>query len=185
MSGGNLSYLGFDPNIVFGDFGDSKAGDGSVDGDLVGDRSGWVKYRDRSIEWLVGSIYSLENSGKSGDEAIVAGNIKGLDGYGSSLADELAQSDGDHYRIMLVDGLQFASIAVTVGAMGWAVHAGGLLTSLLVGMPVWREFDPLPVVAEDDDKKKRVEKDEDSDTDEEELAAHLLETGQFKFGARG
>jgi hypothetical protein len=82
-----------------------------------------------------------------------------------------------------MDGIQFASIALTVGAVGWAVRAGGLLTSLLVGMPVWREFDPLPVVAEERDAKKREENDGEKDSsDEEELAAHMLETGQFMVG---
>ena len=178
------SYLGFSPSASDNGAGASKSGDGSVDGDVSGDGTAWVTYRHRAIEWLVASAYPVDGSNDSGNDRIVAGNALGLNAYSAGLAGDLVQFDGDHHKIMLIDGMQFASIALTVGAVGWAVRAGGLLTSLLVGMPVWREFDPLPVVAEDKDAKKQVQSDDDSDTDEEELAANLLETGQFNFGAR-
>ena len=183
-SGDTPSYLGFSPSMADDGAGTSKSGDGSVDGDVTGDGTAWVTYRHRAIEWLVASAYPVDGSNDSGNDRIVAGNALGLNAYSAGLAGDLVQFDGDHHKIMLIDGMQFASIALTVGAVGWAVRAGGLLTSLLVGMPVWREFDPLPVVAEDKDAKKQVQSDDDSDTDEEELAANLLETGQFNFGAR-
>ena len=183
-SGDSLSYLGFEPNTIPDGVADSVQGEGSVNRDLVGDGAAWVTYRHRTIEWLMASAYPLEGSSDSGADRVIAGNAIGLDAYNAGLGGDLAQLDGDHHKIMLMDGMQFASIALTIGAVGWAVRAGGLLTSLLVGMPVWREFDPLPVVAEDKEKKKRVEGDEEGDTDEEELATNLLETGQFDIGAR-
>ena len=181
---GGPSYLGFSPSTTFGGAGESKAGDGSADNNAVGDGTAWATYRHRAIEWLVASAYPVDGSNDMGNDRVVAGNASGLEAYSAGLAGDLVQFDGDHHKIMLVDGMQFASIALTVGAVGWAVRASGLLTSLLVGMPVWREFDPLPVVAEDEDAKKRVDSDDESDRDEEELAANLLETGQFNFGVR-
>ena len=74
--------------------------------------------------------------------------------------------------------MRFTSVALTVGALSWAIRAGGLLTSLLVGMPIWREFDPLPVFAQgDDEKRKKIASDEHV-SDEEEAAAYMLETGR-------
>ncbi|NWG39761.1 MAG: hypothetical protein HXY27_07330 [Hydrogenophilaceae bacterium] len=35
--------------------------------------------------------------------------------------------------------------------MWWALRAGGLFTSLLTSLPVWRSFDVLPVLSHDED----------------------------------
>ena len=73
--------------------------------------------------------------------------------------------------------MQFASIALTAGAVTWAIQAGGLLTSLLVSMPVWREFDPLPVVTEKENKGGDDEADDDA-SGEEVVAARMFAGGQ-------
>jgi hypothetical protein len=45
-----------------------------------------------------------------------------------------------------------ASIALTVGAVWWALRAGGLMASAAVSAPLWRNFDPLPIIADDEDE---------------------------------
>ena len=84
----------------------------------------------------------------------------------------------------IATSLRFTSVALTVGALSWAIRAGGLLTSLLVGMPIWGEFDPLPVFAQDDDEKKKVVDPEEHVSDEEEAAAYVLEAGRIEKGVR-
>jgi hypothetical protein len=54
------------------------------------------------------------------------------------------------------DPTRVASAAVTAGFVWWLTRSGGLLTTLLMGVPAWRHVDLLPVLArplddEDDD----------------------------------
>jgi hypothetical protein len=49
-------------------------------------------------------------------------------------------------------------------------------------MPIWREFDPLPVFAQDDDEKRKEVDAEEHVSDEEEAAAYLLEAGRSDKG---
>ena len=107
---------------------------------------------------------------------IVASVSSAFDLFGENLGEEDADSDG--VKDTIAAAMRFTSVALTVGALSWAIRAGGLLTSLLVGMPIWREFDPLPVFAQgDDEKRKKIASDEHV-SDEEEAAAYMLETGR-------
>jgi len=47
--------------------------------------------------------------------------------------------------------------------VAWLLRSGALLSSLLSSIPLWKGYDPLPVLAykDDDDEKKDVEIDED------------------------
>jgi hypothetical protein len=56
--------------------------------------------------------------------------------------------------------------SVFVGYVVWAFRGASLLLGALSAMPMWRCFDPLPVLMGDD--KKRNEKDEEK-SDEQEL----------------
>ncbi|MGA2291081.1 hypothetical protein, partial [Bradyrhizobium sp.] len=38
------------------------------------------------------------------------------------------------------------SLGLTAGIIGWLLRSGALLSALLSSMPLWRGFDPLPVV---------------------------------------
>ncbi|MFO7541977.1 MAG: cadherin-like domain-containing protein, partial [Thiobacillus sp.] len=67
-------------------------------------------------------------------------------------------TEGDHFQVdVLTRGTQIAAISLSVGAVWWALRAGGLFASLLTSLPAWRAFDVLPVLARD--------KDEDDDDD--------------------
>ena len=54
----------------------------------------------------------------------------------------------------LQDPIRVASATLTAGFVWWLTRSGGLLTSILMGIPAWRHVDLLPVLAparEDDD----------------------------------
>ena len=57
---------------------------------------------------------------------------------------------------VLIDAVKIGGIAASIGAVAWALRAGGLLASLVASVPVWMRFDPLAIlVFEDDDGKKK------------------------------
>ena len=43
--------------------------------------------------------------------------------------------------------VQMGGLSLSLGSMFWLSRASTLLTSLLVSTPVWRDMDPLPVLA--------------------------------------
>ena len=45
-------------------------------------------------------------------------------------------------------------ILISAGFVSWAIRAGGLLTTLLMSVPAWRNVDPLPILAPEEDKPK-------------------------------
>jgi hypothetical protein len=51
-------------------------------------------------------------------------------------------------------------------------------------MPVWRDFDPLPVVSGEEDEKKNDGEPDEKISEEEAVAAHLLGGGKGSQGAR-
>jgi hypothetical protein len=53
-----------------------------------------------------------------------------------------------------------------VGYVSWLLRAGYLSASLTSVLPLWREFDPLPVLAATTKKKKGKSADDDKDSRE-------------------
>jgi hypothetical protein len=49
-------------------------------------------------------------------------------------------------REILTIALAGTSLGLTVGVVGWLLRGGVLLSALLSSMPLWRGFDPLPVL---------------------------------------
>jgi hypothetical protein len=61
-----------------------------------------------------------------------------------------------------------ASVSVTAGFVWWLTRGGGMLATVLMGVPAWRHIDLLPVMARDlDDEDEEDDDDtpEDSDLD--------------------
>jgi len=55
------------------------------------------------------------------------------------------------------------TVSFTVGYVSWLLRAGYLSASLLSTLPLWREFDPLPVLATTKEKKRKsADRDKDS-----------------------
>jgi hypothetical protein len=64
------------------------------------------------------------------------------------LADDLerAMEERERKTHLLGSVASFSGIALSAGFVGWLLRSGSLLASFLVSMPVWRNFDPLPVL---------------------------------------
>jgi len=56
------------------------------------------------------------------------------------------------------------TVSFTVGYVSWLLRAGYLSASLMSVLPLWREFDPLPVLAATTRKKKRKSADDGKDS---------------------
>jgi hypothetical protein len=68
----------------------------------------------------------------------------------------LADSDNRPYEFAVgLDAARMAGLAFSVGAVWWALRAGGLMASLLASTPAWRQLDPLPILR---DKEQRQDK---------------------------
>jgi hypothetical protein len=177
------TFIGYDPQIEAVETLSAELS-GSVSGSdsPSDDADAWKEEKKRALEWLTSQALFLQDFADSESESIVANVSSGLDPFDTNFLDEAGDSDGVSETI--ATSLRFTSVALTVGALSWAIRAGGLLTSLLVGMPIWREFDPLPVFAQDDDEKKKVVDPEEHVSDEEEAAAYVLEAGRIEKGVR-
>jgi hypothetical protein len=165
--------------------GDSAAGSGGADNQprsseiehLLNDESSIVREGD-SLKWLTPEWLLVEAPQIDRGVSFVAGPVSVVNLAMGGVSDEIASSGGNSETMSLAEGVQFASIALTAGAVTWAIQAGGLLTSLLVSMPVWREFDPLPVVTEEENKGGDDDEADDAASDEEAVAARVFAVGQ-------
>ncbi|UCH47986.1 MAG: hypothetical protein JSU95_18445, partial [Betaproteobacteria bacterium] len=153
-----------------------RSGSGEVDY-VLNDTSSMLREADPltwlTPEWLLPETPQIDQS-----VSFVAGPVSVVDLAKGGVLDEIAGSGDGTETITLAEGVQFASIALTAGAVTWAIQAGGLLTSLLVSMPVWREFDPLPVVTEDENKDRDDEEQDDEASGEEAVAASVFAAGR-------
>ena len=71
-----------------------------------------------------------------------------------------AQNAINDNQTILTQGTVAATISISAGFAAWALRSGALLASLFASTPLWRQFDPLPVLGTDDDE---VEEDDDID----------------------
>ena len=89
----------------------------------------------------------------------------------STIHVEIKQEDG--FRVdVLTNGVKITTVSLSVGAVGWALRASGLFTSVLTSLPAWRSFDVLPVLSrendEEDDASWEYDKDKDDGTPNDE-----------------
>ncbi|UCB56113.1 MAG: tandem-95 repeat protein, partial [Thiotrichales bacterium] len=54
-----------------------------------------------------------------------------------------------------------SGVVLTAGVVAWILRSGALLSSLLSTMPLWKGYDPLPILAYKDDDEKEDEMHED------------------------
>ncbi len=85
-------------------------------------------------------------------------------------------------EIALSSPVGVSGVGVTAGFVWWLTRAGGLLTTVLMGVPAWRHVDLLPVLASaDDDDEEGAEdadttfKDSDIDADDDLAVADLFD----------
>jgi hypothetical protein len=71
-----------------------------------------------------------------------------------------------------IDPAKATTVALTAGIVAWALRSGALLTSLLSTIPLWKGYDPLPIVtsAYDDEEDSDEEDNVDEIFDDENEA---------------
>lgn len=82
------------------------------------------------------------------------------------LADNLERAieEREHQARLIGRVASFSGIALSAGFVVWLLHGGSLVASFLVSLPVWRRFDPLPVLGvggQDRRKRDREVREED------------------------
>ena len=174
------AYIGYEPQIILTEIASTELSTLRSEDASSNEADAWVAQKKRAIDWLTSQVLFLDGFAETDSTGIAANISSSLASLGDDFLDDGEDSEG--VKETIATALRFTSVALTVGALSWAIRAGGLLTSLLVGMPIWREFDPLPVFAQDDEKKKTIESEEEHVSDEEEAAAYLLEAGRFDKG---
>jgi hypothetical protein len=59
------------------------------------------------------------------------------------------------------------ALVVTTGVMSWILRAGSLLGGFLSVIPLWRQFDPLPILVQDEEKENlTADEKEEAETDD-------------------
>ncbi|HSX51193.1 MAG TPA: putative Ig domain-containing protein [Cellvibrio sp.] len=88
--------------------------------------------------------------------------------------------DEEQERKAVVAGLTFS---VTTGILIWALRASTLLLTMMSMLPLWRGFDPLPILDEVDKKKKELEqqrKDREREDKNAKEVGYLFDHAQNK-----
>jgi hypothetical protein len=71
---------------------------------------------------------------------------------GQISSDSSSSPDQDQIIVKTTKGLTFT---LTAGYVSWLLRAGYLSASLMSMAPLWREFDPLPILARPKKKKRQ------------------------------
>lgn len=96
-----------------------------------------------------------------------APSARGAQGAGES------QDEGAATLLTFENGMKLAGVAISAGAVSWALQGAGLLASLATSVPAWRHLDPMPVLAPDEEKPEWRD-DEDKEAEREEEAASTM-----------
>ena len=115
--------------------------------------------------------YNLADLQRMADEAVREGLVE-LDmslGYRppvNVVAEEMAESaEQMDIAELKVAAAKSSGVVLTAGIVAWAMRGGALLSSLMSTIPLWKGYDPLPILAyEDDDEEDAKEKDLDEDS---------------------
>ena len=118
---------------------------GSLDGASVA--LSWDEVAARSMEAVWRALAAAMPRGDA---------IEVEDGLGGGSGDD-APHDG--LAALVLGPVQVSSVTFAAGFVWWLTRSGGLLTTLLMGIPAWRQVDLLPVLA-------RSAEDEDDEQDD-------------------
>ena len=96
----------------------------------------------------------------------------------ANTADNSRPDDSPLLRI-LNDPAPVASAGITAGVLWWLTRSGGLLTSILMGVPAWRHVDLLPVLAQPTGKGIGGDGSDGDDDDEGDGDDEAADDSQF------
>jgi VCBS repeat-containing protein len=75
-----------------------------------------------------------------------------------------------------VAAIESSSVVLSAGVVAWLLRSGALLSSLLSNIPVWKGYDPLPVLMYKDDEEEAME----MEIDEDKIPTSLEELRKLK-----
>jgi hypothetical protein len=84
-------------------------------------------------------------------------------------------ADDDVAAALTAHATQATGVALSIGAVWWALRAGGLLAGLLGTLPTWRHVDLLAVLPDDDDDDDWDADDDAEALRDEQAVGNLLE----------
>jgi ornithine cyclodeaminase/alanine dehydrogenase-like protein (mu-crystallin family) len=104
-------------------------------------------------------------------------SLRGADGDGlrndlGGVHSEIEEAAAEQERQLrfsadMVVGL---TLSLTAGFVTWVLRAGSLLASAVSAMPLWREFDPMPILVAADEKKREAGEEDEPFKEGERLA---------------
>jgi VCBS repeat-containing protein len=100
-------------------------------------------------------------------QTFTAVQMKSMDAMWSAIdkmKQEMGGSSGDKMSSaeFRVAAAKSSGVVLTAGVVAWILRSGALLSSLLSTIPLWKGYDPLPILAyKDDDEKEEDEIHED------------------------
>jgi uncharacterized delta-60 repeat protein len=75
-----------------------------------------------------------------------------------------------------VAAIESSSVVLSAGVVAWLLRSGALISSLLSNIPVWKGYDPLPVLMYKDDEEEGME----VEIDEDKIPTSLEELRKLK-----
>ena len=88
------------------------------------------------------------------------------------------QQDAALFGMSAETATRVAGVVVAAGFVTWAIRAAGLLSTMLLSMPVWRSVDPLPILAPEEDRPSWKT---DTEQEREEAAMAALWGARAEF----
>jgi VCBS repeat-containing protein len=81
--------------------------------------------------------------------------------------DQMKQEMDDNVAKNMTDlefraaAVESSGVALTAGVVAWVLRSGALMTSLISTIPLWKGYDPLPILAykDDDDEQEKIAED--------------------------
>ncbi len=67
--------------------------------------------------------------------------------FGQAVADQQGDSRPENFSELITDPVRIAGTLMSVGAVWWLTRSGGLIATMMMGIPTWRHLDLLPIVS--------------------------------------
>ncbi|MCP4044240.1 MAG: hypothetical protein GY731_20180 [Gammaproteobacteria bacterium] len=114
--------------------------------------------------------FQLESLEPPGYQSVLDNDsfVRSLDKLDQDLEDTFEKEEA-RSRIVTESAIGIA-MSFSAGFVSWMLRAGSLLTSFLSVVPLWRQFDPLPILGAPIAKRRSARKDQKSDDESREDA---------------
>ncbi|MGB5442060.1 MAG: Ig-like domain-containing protein, partial [Gammaproteobacteria bacterium] len=87
-----------------------------------------------------------------------------------------SQGGDDGYMQLVAKSATGMALSLSAGIITWALRGGVLLASMLSAVPLWKGFDPLPIIARTRKNKDDEKIDDSFNPENDDNAARLLDT---------